>query len=193
MIDPYEALGLARHATEAEVRAAYRRRVKKAHPDTGGSEQEFEHLTLAYDLLKDPVRRKIYDETGYDPQLADVQDLEGLLVLDKFVNELILDERDPGSFDPVALMRRRLTDEIVNTRFHILELERHRARIRNHLDRISERPSADVLGSMLRARSDTLAEAISKAEKQIKAVEQAYTMLEGYRYAVEVVEVRAAE
>jgi hypothetical protein len=45
-----------------------------------------------------------------------------------------------------------------------------------------------VLGSMLRSRSQSIAEAIRNAEAQIEAIEQAYTMLEGYSYEIEMME-----
>ncbi|WP_313612565.1 J domain-containing protein [Agrobacterium sp.] len=176
LIDPYVLLGVARDADEAAVKAAYRKLVKNAHPDSGGDAEQFSNLQKAYDLLKDPVRRKVFDDTGYDPQLADPKDLKGLLMLETLVNEFILDEREPGSFDPVAAMRRKLTDDILKSRFHILELERHRTRVRKHMDRLGKKPETDVLGSMLRARSQSIAEAIRNAEAQIEAIEQAYTI-----------------
>ncbi|WP_156466901.1 J domain-containing protein [Rhizobium sp. Leaf384] len=178
-------LGVERDADEAAIKAAYRQVAKTAHPDQGGDGAVFGQLQAAYDLLRDPVRRKIFDDTGYDPQLADPRDLKGLLVIETLVNEVILDEREPGSFDPVAAMRRRLSDDIVKSRFHILELERHRTRVRQHMDRLGRRPDADVLGSMLRARSQSIADAIKTAEGQIEVIEQAYLMLEAYRYELE--------
>ncbi|MDO1583669.1 J domain-containing protein [Rhizobium oryzicola] len=193
VIDPYKTLGVSRDADGATIKSAYRKHAKSAHPDAGGDVDAFSRLTASYELLLDPVRRKIYDDTGYDPQLTDAKDLEGLLMLDTLVNEIILDERQPGSFDPVAAMRRRLTDKIVNTRFHILELERHRGRIRNHMDRIGRRPESDVLGRMLNARCDAIADAIGKAEAEIKVIEQAYSMLEGYSYELEAETPKAAE
>jgi predicted DNA-binding protein YlxM (UPF0122 family) len=39
---------------------------------------------------------------------------------------------------------------------------------------------------MLRARSEAIADAIRKTEKQIQTIEHTYTMLEGYSYEVEV-------
>ncbi|WP_045683049.1 J domain-containing protein [Martelella endophytica] len=189
MIDPYEVLGIDRDADEKAVRAAYRRLAKDAHPDSGGDGEKFAALQSSYDLLKDPVRRKVYDDTGYDPELADPKDLKGLMLLEPLVNEMILDEREPGSFDPVAAMRRKLSDDILKSRFHILELERHRARVRKHMDRIArksrESAGSDVLGSMLRSRSESIAEAIRNAETQIDAIEQAYSMLENYSYELD--------
>ena len=185
MIDPYAMLGLGRDAGGEAVKLAWRKAAKNAHPDAGGDAEHFGKLQIAYELLQDPVRRKVYDDTGYDPELADPRDLEGALALETLVNEIILDEREPGSFDPVAAMRRRLSDDIVKNRFHILELERHRARVRKHMDRLGRRPQADVLGSMLRARSQSITEAIRKAEAQIATIEHAYEMLEGYSYELE--------
>lgn len=192
MIDPYEMLGVSREADGTAIKSAYRKRAKSAHPDAGGDVEAFARLTTSYELLCDPLRRKVYDDTGYDPELADTKDLQGLVILETLVNEIILDEREPGSFDPVSAMRRKLTDKIVNARFHILEMERHRARIRNHIDRIGKRPGADVLGRMLRSRCETINEAITKAEIEIGNIEQAYGMLDGYSYEVDVLEIKSA-
>jgi curved DNA-binding protein CbpA len=192
VIDPYEMLGVSREADGVAIKSAYRKRAKTVHPDAGGDVGAFGKLTASYELLSDPVRRKVYDDTGYDPELADTKDLQGLVILETLVNEIILDEREPGSFDPVAAMRRKLTDKIVNARFHILEMERHRARIRNHIDRIGRKPNADVLGRMLRSRCDAINDAIGKAETEIGNIEQAYGMLDGYSYEVEILEIKTA-
>lgn len=185
LIDPYVMLGIDRDAGEQAIRSAWRKAAKTSHPDAGGDAEHFGKLQAAYDLLKDPVRRRVYDDTGYDPQLADPKDIEGVLMLEKLVNDIILDEREPGSFDPVAAIRRKLSDDIVKNRFHILELERHRNRVRQHIDRLGRRPETDVLGSMLRARSQSITDAIRKAQGQIEAIEHAYQMLEGYSYELE--------
>jgi len=193
VIDPYQLLGLERDADEAAVKAAYRKAAKSAHPDAGGDLGAFGRLNASYELLKDPVRRRVYDDTGYDPQLADATDLKGLMMLETLVNEMILDERAPGSFDPVAGLRRKLTDDLLKARFHILELERHRTRVRQHADRIGRRPDNDVLGAMLRARAQSITEAIKGAETQISAIERAYAMLEGYSYELEAAGPRGPE
>ncbi|OLP56929.1 molecular chaperone DnaJ [Rhizobium rhizosphaerae] len=185
MIDPYELLGLEQGADAEAIRLAYRKAAKAAHPDTGGDADAFAQLQTAYELLQDPVRRRVYDDTGFDPELADPKALKGLMMLENLVNDMILDEREPGSFDPVAAMRRKLSDDIVKSRFHILELERHRTRVRHHIDRLGRRPETDVLGAMLTARAATITEAIRSAEQQIEAIEQAYEMLSGYSYELE--------
>lgn len=66
--DPYAVLGLAPDATAAEVGRAYRREVRRHHPDTAGPEvgedarrRGLRRVQAAYDLLRDPRRRADYD------------------------------------------------------------------------------------------------------------------------------------
>jgi hypothetical protein len=63
-VNPYQELGVDEGASNSEIAAAYRRRVRETHPDHGGSPERFHATKLALDVLRDPVRRKIYDETG---------------------------------------------------------------------------------------------------------------------------------
>lgn len=60
----YELLGVAQDAKPAEIKAAYRKLARTAHPDVGGDEEAFVALTLAYNTLMDPELRKAYDLSG---------------------------------------------------------------------------------------------------------------------------------
>jgi curved DNA-binding protein CbpA len=60
--DLYAVLGVERTASQAEVRAAYRRLARARHPDRpSGSDAEMVALNLAYRVLGDPERRRRYD------------------------------------------------------------------------------------------------------------------------------------
>lgn len=52
-VEAYRRLGLDTDADESEVKRAYRERIKDAHPDRGGDEEEFKRLTEAYETLTD--------------------------------------------------------------------------------------------------------------------------------------------
>ena len=60
----YDVLGVDASASADEIKAAYWRRAKNAHPDAGGSAQEFGDVKLAHAVLSDPERRARYDRAG---------------------------------------------------------------------------------------------------------------------------------
>lgn len=72
MRDPYEVLGVARTASQEEIKKAYRALAKKLHPDVNPGdkavEQRFKDVSAAYDLLSDTERRRQFDagEIGAD-------------------------------------------------------------------------------------------------------------------------------
>lgn len=59
----YEVLGIPEGASEEEVRQAYRRLVKLAHPDVAGDPVRFRLITEAYVVLSEPAKREAYDRT----------------------------------------------------------------------------------------------------------------------------------
>ncbi|MBO9434000.1 J domain-containing protein [Ruegeria sp. R13_0] len=68
--DPYSILGVAKDASAAQIKKAYRRIAKECHPDLkpGDAEAEakFKDAAAAYDLLKDPETRARYDNGEID-------------------------------------------------------------------------------------------------------------------------------
>jgi DnaJ domain len=57
----YDQLGVLPTASAGQIRSAYRRAARRAHPDAGGSPLAFDRLTAAYRVLADPTRRRSYD------------------------------------------------------------------------------------------------------------------------------------
>src|SRR4051812_18782638 len=66
--DYYSSLGVAKTATEKEIKQAYRKLARKHHPDVNpgdkSADTRFKEINEAYEVLGDPAKRKKYDELG---------------------------------------------------------------------------------------------------------------------------------
>uniref|UniRef100_A0ACB8EJH7 DnaJ sub B member 1 n=1 Tax=Sphaerodactylus townsendi TaxID=933632 RepID=A0ACB8EJH7_9SAUR len=65
--DYYRTLGLARGASEDDIKKAYRKQALRYHPDKNkdpGAEERFKEIAEAYDVLSDPKKREIFDKFG---------------------------------------------------------------------------------------------------------------------------------
>jgi curved DNA-binding protein len=65
--DYYQVMGVARDATEAQIKQAYRKLARKYHPDVSkekNAEARFKEVGEAYEVLKSPEKRAAYDQLG---------------------------------------------------------------------------------------------------------------------------------
>ena len=60
----YDILGVAKDATPAQIKKAYRKLAIKNHPDKGGDPEKFKKISVAYDTLSDPEKKELYDKYG---------------------------------------------------------------------------------------------------------------------------------
>jgi len=67
--DYYEILGVNRNASDTEIKASYRKLAMKYHPDRNPgdavAEEKFKEASEAYEVLRDPQKRNLYDQFGH--------------------------------------------------------------------------------------------------------------------------------
>lgn len=91
--DYYKILGIAKGASDDDIKKAYRKQALKWHPDknkTPNAEEKFKEVAEAYEVLSDPKKREIYDqygEEGMDGILYSMSNVGQLNVLELEVHE----------------------------------------------------------------------------------------------------------
>lgn len=62
----YHILHVDRSASDEDIKRSYKKLCVQHHPDKGGDEQHFQRITEAYNILKDPQKRRLYDLHGME-------------------------------------------------------------------------------------------------------------------------------
>src|SRR5689334_16275362 len=66
--DYYSVLGVPRDASEEDIKKAFRKLARQHHPDVAKdkktAEERFKEINEAYEVLRDPTKRRKYDEFG---------------------------------------------------------------------------------------------------------------------------------
>lgn len=76
--DYYKILGVSKNDSERDIKRSYRKLAKKYHPDvnkSGDGDQKYRDINEAYEVLKDPEKRRLYDELG--PNWQNGQNFQG--------------------------------------------------------------------------------------------------------------------
>ncbi len=121
-LNPYEELGVDRTADVPTIKRAFRKRVKRAHPDAeGGSTDALIRASTSLAVLTDPAKRKIFDDTGrIEEQKPDLDGAAALQIIHQeigtamsdFINGGMNPAADPRTFDVLAVVRRRIRHSI---------------------------------------------------------------------------------
>lgn len=174
--DLYQLLGVARDAWPQEIKRAYRREAKRAHPDKGGSAKLMAELAHAYEVLSDPERRKVYDETGSDgsaqPGSELVQEAAELLAE-------VAGNADHGTSAPAMLGLAEIAARLQAKacRSKALELSTASGKVRGLAKLLSGRDEAALVPALMLRRADMMEDAAEEERRRAELCDQLQELL----------------
>jgi curved DNA-binding protein CbpA len=181
----YDLLGCARDATAAEIKAAYRQRAKTAHPDAGGSADEFAAITRAYDILFDPEKRRHYDETGRAPD--DPQDQAALHVIDQILSKILDAAGDEALHqDLAAIVRSEIDRNLKHLESNLTKAPKLRSLLLRVQERFETDAAADFVREMLAGKLRDIELQEAQVRGQMKALTRAAEIMTGYRFKADI-------
>lgn len=185
--DPYKVLGLKPDATEAEINAAYRDAARTAHPDGGGSADEFDEIKQAHLILLDPEKRRRFDRDGIvDGNNPDnitstamqritmffVQSVQATLNAPIGLNQLDLVKGATSFFDI----------EIQNCHKRISETEIQIKQFERVLKRLKTKRDKDIIRMMLNQHISVLKNGILAQRHEISIYDEAKLIINDYTF-----------
>ena len=186
--DLYETLGVERDASPEDLKRAYRKRAKKAHPDGGGSVEAFANLSRALAVLSDPESRKEYDRTGKvgekEPDTREANALQLAAQTIQSVIDVITKRRGkPEQYDLVGDSVRKIEEQIKGYRQTIQNYRDHAAEMRKIAKRFKAKKGKANRSSPLFDNNAADAEReIPKVERVIEVHERAIEILSDHSW-----------
>lgn len=189
--DPYVELGVARDAPVEEVRKAYRKKAKNAHPDGGGSPDDFHRLGRALAVLTDPKKREKFDRTGEaEEDKPDNDRALALQVIEKFIDRVISEfvtcedgrVRDPRQRDLLREFREETVAEMADMEKGKIVGGRQLAFVRDLGKRFGAGDPADPIGRGFKHRADRIEAQLEGVEKMIQSRKLALAIAATYTF-----------
>lgn len=179
---PYDVLGVARTATQDDIKKAYRKKARALHPDTSeGDAEAFKELNDANAVLGDPDKRAWYDKTGAIPKAG--MDAEAIKnVQDAVLNAILAGERNPIQAASLAFLNGK-----EKRQRGLLQIDGETEHLSRALRRLRRKKTGgpDILAEAIVQKIAKLAREREDIAYGIEACNLCMAMLKGWSYEVE--------
>jgi curved DNA-binding protein CbpA len=182
----YDVLGIDEKAASGEIKRAYRRKAKKAHPDQGGTEEAFRELAQAYTTLINDDSRKFYDETGNikdKPPENQEFNIAVQTIVNMFNQFIETHKQESLQFDIIREIRLAINEVSSKQKQEINNIRAQMRTLSEIAERLSiENGGEDFLGNVLREQIRMREQQINHLEMLIRANEKAQEILRTFKF-----------
>jgi curved DNA-binding protein CbpA len=184
-MNPYDILEISPQASDEEIKKKFRTLAQRYHPDrVGGDEEKFKQVNLAYSILSDPVRKKLFDETGQynvNPNLREEAINNLARLLSHFINQI-----DPDLENLIVCMKNDIYREknTLSTQISvcisaIAKLEKFLKKIRRKKD------GENILKAFVASQIISQENSIKAHNRNLEVCDKMLEILEDYQYGDE--------
>jgi curved DNA-binding protein CbpA len=182
-MNPYKILEIDREATQTEIKTAYRTLSKKHHPDTGGDEDKFKILNLAYRVLSDEKKRKLYDEQGIimDDSPDHLKNLITARMVD--IAEKWLDNMIKGGSTPLSSFALSGFDTAKKQIYSAnIGLEASIDKLEGISERLTCSNEDSIIHTVIQNRIETYKKGISQNKQEVDILNKLREIISSYEY-----------
>jgi curved DNA-binding protein CbpA len=184
--DPYKVLKVRKTATAEAIKAAFRKRSLATHPDRGGSQEEFERVKLAWDVLSDPARRAKYDETGEWEKAPEKDNGQELAIISQaflqVVQLLTVTGRGTKRNDVVREMIQAIEVTVRDAKQQMATVKRNLEEMRDIAARFETDDGANLLKMVAEQHVHAAQQQVAMLEKVVELNESAIAVIKLHRY-----------
>lgn len=185
----YDILGVAKDASDEDLKRAFRDAAKETHPDAGGSAKEFEAVKSAHLVLSDKKRRAHYDETGEveEPARTSV-DQVAIAIIAGLLNNVLGEDPDPMlAPNLVEIMVIFIKKQLDGAEANLVALQRAKKRAEKMLKRFKrKKPGENLMERILASKVIELERLLPQNEKHIACHKRAIEILQEYGFEPEI-------
>jgi DnaJ-class molecular chaperone len=183
-VNHYDTLGVPKDADSETIKRAYKKKAQKAHPDRGGTQDEFRAVAKAYGILSSPERRRRYDQTGEDGQIdehaAMMNQIAGLVL------QIIEQANDIATTDVLKVARQHIEGEIGRIGDERMRMGKKQLKLQRAAKRLKRKSAGEsVLEAMVGAEAARLTTNMEIAKGRVAQLQRMQRLLDDYKYEVD--------
>jgi hypothetical protein len=190
-MDLYKILKIKKTATPGQIKSSYRKLSKKHHPDMNGDAKEFDKITVAYKVLINKKRRKIYDKYGVieDNNTESKIKTESRNNLAQLLKSIMSNKQlmnDHHKVDILDIMISSIKNNKINMKTKIKELAKDIDNINGLISKFIYDGSGDnILISVLKTEISDKELIIRNINHEVVVIEEMKKLLNDYNYELE--------